>query len=58
MPCKAGCVDSFDDAVARVPSQAYAQLMGGLLRECIESVTLFKRREPSASIVPVTVSVL
>lgn len=58
MPCKAGCVDYFGDAVARVSSQVFGQLMDGLLRVGIEGVTLFKRREPSASIVPVPVSVL
>lgn len=56
MLCKASNVDSFDDAVARVASQVTGKLVDGLLRVHVESVTLFKCRKPSTSIVPVPIS--
>lgn len=52
---KANNVDSFDDAVARVASQVTGKLVDGLLRVHVESVTLFKCRKPSTSIVSVPV---
>lgn len=55
--CKAMHMDSFDD-LARVVSQLTGALVNGLLRVHVESVTLLERRQPSASIVSVPVSVL
>lgn len=55
--CKANHVDSFENAVTRVTSQIGGELVDSLLRVHIESVTLFKRREPSSSIISVFVSV-
>lgn len=56
--CNASHVNSFDNAVTRVASQIGGELVDSLLRVHVESVTLFKRREPSSSIVSVLVSAL
>lgn len=48
---------SFENAVTRVTSQIEGELVDSLLRVHIESVTLFKRCEPSSSIISVFVSV-
>lgn len=56
MLCKASNVDFSDDAVARMASQVTGKLVDGLLGVHIESITLFKCREPGTSIVSVPVS--
>lgn len=56
--CKANSVYSLDKTVARVAFQITLDLVDGLLRVHVESVTLFKCGKPSTPIVSAPVSVL
>lgn len=54
--CKANSVDPLEGATAWVASHVTVELVDGLLRVHVESVTLFKCCESSASIVSVSIS--
>jgi hypothetical protein len=54
--CKANSVDSSENATARVAYRVTFELVDGLLRVHVESVTLFKCCESSTSIISVPIS--